>query len=80
MRRAALSIVNNIAEGSDKRSQKEKAKYYSIALDSARECIPMLSICKDQALIDKQAHDFLRADCFEVCRMLRGLLRSAASK
>ena len=42
--RAGLSISNNLAEGTGKRSCKEKARYYATAIDSARECISMLNV------------------------------------
>src|SRR4030042_4714164 len=41
LRRAVISISNNIAEGSGKRSGKEKARYYGTSLDSTRECVNM---------------------------------------
>ncbi len=74
LRRAALSIVNNIAEGSDKRSVKERSQFYRFALDSARERIPMFTICRDQEFITQAAHGILRDQCLEACRMLRGLI------
>ena len=46
LRRAALSICNNIAEGSGKTSAKEKRQSYRYSLDSARECIPVMFLMK----------------------------------
>ena len=77
LRRASISIVNNIAEGSDKRTPKERTQFYRIALSSARECVPMLTICRSQEYLTQTAHDDLRANCLELCRMLRGLINSA---
>lgn len=76
LRRAALSIVNNIAEGSDKRTAKERVQFYRFALDSARECIPMLTLCRDQEFVTQDVHAALRHQCLEVCRMMRGLIDS----
>ena len=76
LRRAALSIVNNIAEGSDKSSLKEKRKFYEYALDSARECIPMLTIVALHGLIAKDFEGNLREDCTVICKMLRKLILS----
>ncbi len=76
LRRAALSIVNNIAEGSDKRSAKDKRKFYEYALDSARECIPMLTVASSHALINANTESDLREKCTVICRMLRKLIIS----
>ncbi len=76
LRRASLSIVNNISEGSDKGSLKEKKKFYEYALDSARECIPMLTIMSLRGLIDKNFEGSLREECTIICRMLRRLIQS----
>ena len=79
LRRASVSIVNNIAEGSDKRTTKERMQFYRTALSSARECVPMLTICRDQEYITSTVHDGLRVNCLELCRMLRGLINSVGS-
>ena len=76
LRRASLSIANNIAEGSDKVSSKDKRNFYSYSLNSARECIPMFTICAKQDLIKDQEHDKLREDCTVICKMLRKLIDS----
>ena len=76
LRRASLSIANNLAEGSDKGSAKNKRQLYGYALDSARECIPMLTVCFKQDLISKNEHSRLRDDCTIICKMLRKLIQS----
>jgi len=76
LRRSSLSIVNNIAEGSDQSSKKKKAVFYEISLHSARECVPGITILKRRGLITEDRHDALRAGCSEICRMLVGLIRS----
>jgi four helix bundle protein len=59
LKRAGISISNNIAEGSGKKSNKEKARYYGISLDSTRECINMFIILDRQRAISKE--NYLRA-------------------
>lgn len=76
IKRAALSIVNNIAEGSGKISKKEKAKFYRIALSSARECIPMLTILKEEQVITMQIHEELREKGLHISNMLGRLVAS----
>jgi four helix bundle protein len=73
-KRAALSIVNNIAEGSGKISKKEKSQFYRISLTSTRECIPMLTILFKEKIISEFEHNKLRKDCIHICNMLGKLI------
>ena len=75
-RRAALSICNNIAEGSRKLG-KWKHQFYNYALDSARECIPMISISSEQSQIDLEKVAGLRSECIDISKMLFRLAESA---
>jgi len=70
LRRAAPSIVNNIAEGSDQSSDKKKFYFYEITLNSARECIPMLAVMERRKLISTEEHEGMRAQGSEICKML----------
>jgi len=76
IRRAALSICNNLAEGSGKESKKEKTYFFNTSIHSARECIPMITILYEEEIISKDNHDELRNDCREITSMLRGLVNS----
>ncbi len=76
LKRAALSIVNNIAEGSGKVSQKEKCQFYRTSLNSARECIPMLTILLKENLISNNDQASLRNECIYICNMLGKLIAS----
>jgi|SRR3989338_7164568 len=71
--RAALSIANNIAEGNDKDSDKERIRYFAISSDSARECVSVLNVLKRQNLITEEKFVQLRNDAREITSMLRGL-------
>ena len=74
--RAALSIANNIAEGSGKKSKKGKSQFYNIALTSGRECIPMISLLITEQQITKEEFNSLRLDCIYICNMLGRLIGS----
>ena len=74
-RHAALSICNNIAEGSQKRGLAKK-QVYGYALDSARECVPMIQLSLRRKLISQDEYDGLSAVCFSVASMLAALIRS----
>ncbi len=74
IRRAALSIINNIAEGSGKISKKEKSQFYRISLSPARECIPMLTILNKEKIILESEANNLRKNCIHICNMLGKLI------
>jgi four helix bundle protein len=71
--RAALSIANNIAEGNDKDSDKERIRYFAISSDSARECVSVLNVLKRQNLINEGQYVQMRNDAREITSMLKGL-------
>ena len=74
-RRAALSICNNIAEGSRK-SIKGRRQFYDYALDSARECVPMISLSVKQNQIGSEQEESLRNQCISICNMVYRLSQS----
>ena len=71
--RAVLSIVNNLAEGNDKNSTKERNRYFGISSDSTRECVSVLNVLKRQELVDSEEYLKLRQDAREITSMIRGL-------
>lgn len=79
LRRASLSIVNNIAEGSDRPSNKEKERFYELALGSARECAPMLELVGRRKLFSQEDQSKLREECVIICKMLSKLKQSIAN-
>jgi len=74
--RAGMSIINNIAEGSGKKSPKEKRRYYGTSLDSARECIPTITVVHGEGHITDEYKDELRGDCLEICNKMAKLIQS----
>lgn len=74
--RAGMSITNNLAEGSGKRSKREKARYCSTSLDSARECISVFNVLFKEKLIEENIYIGMRKDSREITSMLCGLIDS----
>ncbi len=60
MRKSALSIPSNIAEGSSRTSGREQARFYSIAYGSAIELLNQLIIAKDLEYLPASDYDDLR--------------------
>jgi len=76
LRRAGLSILNNLAEGSGKLSKKEKAQFYRTALNSARECVPMLTVLHGEGQLPTDTHRELRQEVVHIANMLGRLIGS----
>lgn len=75
IRRAALSIALNIAEG-NARSQKDSRRFIDISRGSCYECVPLLQIAKEQELIDAATKDVFSGRLATLSKMLFGLKRS----
>ena len=76
MRRAAVFIIANIAEGSKRRSQPDYARLLNLAEGSLAETECLLRLARDLDLIPAASIDPLIADAEEIGRMLNSLRRS----
>ena len=75
LRRAALSIPANIAEGAGKPGNAEFRRFLNIALGSAAETHYHLLVARDLGLLDPAVYDDLAVRATEIRRMLSGLIR-----
>jgi four helix bundle protein len=76
LRRAALSIQANIAEGAGEFSPTDKARFYRMALRSATECVALLdSTSRLVELRDQQALEEARLLLDRVIAMTTRLVR-----
>jgi len=73
--RAAMSVANNIAEGNGKKSLREKNRYFSISLDSMRECLSVFNVMKRQKLIEDKVYLNFRSQGREITSMLWKMTR-----
>lgn len=77
IRRAAVSITSNIAEGFSRQSYKEKVVFYSNALGSATEVQNQLMISKDIGYINDAVFIQLISLTTDVHKLLNGLIKGA---
>ena len=80
IRRAAVSIPSNIAEGHIKRSDKVLANHLDIALGSAAELDTQLEIALEVGYLETQIYQALAAELQEITKMLFGLLAVVTGK
>jgi four helix bundle protein len=74
MQRAALSMSNNIAEGSGRLRSRDKAHFYAIAYSSGAELKNMLFVARDVQLLLPERFDSLFTRLDEACRLTHGLM------
>ncbi len=80
LRRAAVTIPSNIAEGAARNHPKEFIQFLYIALSSASEIETQLIICKNLNLIDEQIIGKLLSELETIAKMLNGLINSIKNK
>lgn len=76
LRRAVISISNNIAEGGGRNNKKEKVYFYNVAKGSIYEVVNLLEICKRRKYLTEEIHKQLYNEAEEIAKMLSGLMDS----
>lgn len=73
MRRSAVSVASNIAEGSQRTTDKEFANFLLIARGSLAECITQLMLTKNLKYADGMKIEKIIEDATEISKMLYSL-------
>ncbi len=79
MRRAAVSIASNIAEGSGKESQKEFLRFLETAYSSAFELETQFILAEDLAFLNKEESAHLLSVVQEIQKMIYGFSKTLKS-
>ena len=74
MQRAAVSVMSNIAEGHERATPPEFARFLRIAKASCAELRSQLYVAKDVGYVPPEAFETLLAQAEEVGRIIGGLL------
>lgn len=75
MRRATASVPTNIAEGCGRESERELARFMSIAGGSASELEYQLLLARDLNYIQEETYNALNQQINEIKRMLNSFIR-----
>ena len=75
LKRASLSVLLNIAEGSSRFSKKERRHYMVISRGSVFECVAILEYLTDTAQLSKEKYDIYLQQLEELSKMLYSLIR-----
>jgi len=80
IRRAAISVPSNIAEGSSRFSEKEKIHFNEIALGSLAEVICQLDIALRVGYISQEEFNQFKSKASTIGKMISGYRRSMINK
>jgi len=76
MRRAAVSIPSNIAEGAGRKSKKEFINFLSIALGSMSELDTLLLLAKELGFVESVSVEILLNKLDIIGKLIFGLMKS----
>ncbi len=76
IRRATLSIMLNITEGSDRKSDQEFIRFLRIAFTSMEEVIACTYVALDQGYMSKERFNFIYDKSNELAKKLNALINS----
>lgn len=80
MRRAAVSVPSNIAEGQGRNSTKEFVQFLSIARGSLAELETQITLCERLCYIHPEMCKSLLEMCDEISRMLTALMTNLSTR
>ena len=79
LRRAALSVPSNIAEGSGRETTKESRHFYTVAKGSTFEVVSIATICQRRNLMTSAQYQNIYGRAEEISKMLTGLKRFSST-
>lgn len=80
MRRAAVSITSNIAEGFSRRGKKEKIQFYYLSKGSLTELQNQLIISKDIGYLSKEKFNTIAEQTVQASKLISGLIKALNTK
>ena len=79
-KRASLSILTNLAEGTGRMTQEDKRHYYTMARGSLFECVALLDLLHDMEKIDEAFYKDIYDGYEQISKMLLAMFRSMSTK
>jgi len=76
IQRAAVSIMNNIAEGAESGSDAKYVNFLQISRGSCSEVRSMLYLCYDRKIIDKEKFDNLKTEAISISNQIFRLIEA----
>ncbi len=76
LRRAAVSVVSNIAGGKGRLSDRDSLRFFGSARGSSFEIESQIEVAERLLYLDRAEADHLRSEASETGKLLNGLIRS----
>lgn len=76
LKRAAFSILLNIAEGTGRFTKRDKRNFYVIARGSVFECVAVFDFLRELEVLDENAYQSYYAHLEEISKMLFALIKN----
>lgn len=73
LKRASVSIASNLAEGTSRKTNKDKAHFTTLSFSSLMEVLNQIIIAKDLNLIDENNYQILRTEIEKISNKLNAL-------
>jgi four helix bundle protein len=74
MRRAAISVCSNLAEGDARQTNKESVQFFFVAKGSLAELPAQLDVALEVHALPREEVEKLTRECEEIAAMIRGLI------
>src|SRR5207249_3659371 len=75
IRRAAVSLTNNIAEGHGRYHFADQVRFFLGSRGSLQELVDDLNVCADENYLEAEKIEFLKNDAWRVLGLINGYLR-----
>ena len=75
MRRSSVSIASNIAEGDERKSDKEAVRFFYIAKGSTAELRTQNTIAYEVGFLSEENYRKIDMECLELGKMIGGLIK-----
>ena len=79
IRRAAVSIPSNIAEGDELNSDKQSIRFFYIAKGSSAEVLTQAIIAKEIGYLVEDNFEHIKCECEMISRMLSRLIQARST-
>ena len=75
IRRSAISIASNLAEGDERETDKESIRFFYIAKGSLAELRTQIQIAYGIGYLERDCYEIIETECVELGKMIGSLIK-----